>query len=109
MTDVAIVGGGVVGLTLALRWAEAGHRVTVCEGAAAPGGLAAPHLLGEFTWDRFYHVILESDRALTGLVESLGLADRIHWGTTRTGFYTDGRFHSLSSSWDFLRFPARFG
>ncbi|MFN0097637.1 MAG: NAD(P)/FAD-dependent oxidoreductase [Gemmatimonadaceae bacterium] len=105
MAEVAVVGGGVVGLTLALRWAEAGHRVTLLEGAAQPGGLAAPHLVGDVTWDRFYHVILESDRALLGLIDALGLRDRVQWGTTRTGFYTDGRFHSLSTSLDFLRFP----
>lgn len=105
MADVAIVGGGILGLSLALRLAEAGHAVQVIEGAPGLGGLAAPQALGEFTWDRYYHVILESDRALVGLIAQLGLADRIAWGTTRTGFFTDGRFHSLSSSLDFLRFP----
>lgn len=90
---------------MALRLAERGQRVTVLEGNAGLGGLAAPQALGAVTWDRFYHVILESDRSLLSLLDSLGLRDRIHWGTTRTGFFTDGRYHSLSSSWDFLRFP----
>ncbi|HEX5387041.1 MAG TPA: FAD-dependent oxidoreductase, partial [Gemmatimonadales bacterium] len=29
----------------------------------------------------------------------------VEWGETRTGFYTDGRLHSLSSTLEFLRFP----
>ena len=105
MSDVGIVGGGVLGLTLALRLQAQGHQVTVLEGAAQAGGLAAPQSLGGVTWDRFYHVILMSDRHLRGLLQELGLEDQLRWGTTRTGFYTDGRMYSLSTSLDFLRFP----
>jgi protoporphyrinogen oxidase len=50
-------------------------------------------------------VVLLSDRHLHELLDELGLADRLRWGTTRTGFYTDGRLYSLSSSLDFVLFP----
>ena len=53
------------------------HSVTVIEGAAATGGLAAPQSIGGFTWDRFYHVILMSDSNLRALLGELGLADRL--------------------------------
>jgi protoporphyrinogen oxidase len=105
VSDVAVVGGGVLGMTLALRLRRSGHSVTVIEGAAATGGLAAPQSIGGFTWDRFYHVILMSDRNLRALLEELALADRLRWNTTRTGFYTDGKLFSLSTSLEFLRFP----
>lgn len=103
--EVAIIGGGMLGLTLALRLAEAGTRVSVLEAEAGPGGLAAPDTIGGFQWDRFYHVMLMSDRNLGRLLADLGLADAVHWKQTRTGFYGDGRLHSLSSSLDFARFP----
>ena len=105
MTEVAIVGGGILGMTLALRLSAAGHRVTVLEGAAAAGGLVAPEQIGGFTWDRFYHVMLESDAHLAALLDELGLSARIVWNTTRTGFYTDGSYHSMSNAWEFLQFP----
>jgi len=105
VAELGIVGGGVLGMTLAWRLRAEGHRVTVIEGAAEPGGLAAPQEIGGFTWDRFYHVILLSDTRLRALLEELGLADRLRWGTTRTGFYTGGRLYSLSTSLEFLRFP----
>jgi protoporphyrinogen oxidase len=103
--NVGIVGGGMLGMTLALRLAAQGHEVTIIEGAAQPGGLASAQTIGGFTWDRFYHVILLSDSHLRGLLDELGLGDRLHWGETRTGFYVDGRLHSLSSSLEFLTFP----
>lgn len=105
MPEVGIVGGGFLGLTLAWRLQAAGHKVTVIEAAPEPGGLAAPQELGGFTWDRFYHVILLSDEHLRGLLDELGLGERLRYGTTRTGFYTDGTLYSLSTSLEFLRFP----
>lgn len=105
MPDVAVVGGGVMGLTMALRLAQRGHRVRVYEGERRVGGLASAGPIGSWTWDRFYHVILLSDTALTGLLSEIGVADRLRWGTTRTGFYVDGRWISLSSALEFLRFP----
>lgn len=104
--SIAIVGGGMLGMTLARRLQAGGARVTILEAASRSGGLAAPAAIGGFTWDRFYHVILRTDSHLLGLLGELGLAQRLRWAPTRTGFYTDGRLHSLSSSLDFARFPA---
>ena len=106
MTSVAIVGGGMLGMTLAARLARDGCRVTILEAAPRSGGLAAPARIGEYTWDRFYHVILQSDRYLRALVDEIGLTDRLWWKPTRTGFYVDGRLLSLSSTLEFLTFPA---
>ena len=102
---VGIVGGGMLGLTLALRLSAQGHRVTVLEAAENAGGLAAPWQLDGYRWDRFYHVILMSDTALRDLLEELGLSDRVVWRETKTGFYTDGRLHSVSNALEFLQFP----
>ncbi len=95
----------MMGLTMALRLSQRGHRVRVYEGENRVGGLAAAGPIGSWTWDRFYHVILLSDTALTGLLAEVGLSDRLRWGTTRTGFYVDGRWISLSTALEFLRFP----
>ena len=103
---VGIVGGGILGMTLALRLQGDGCAVTIIEGGSAPGGLTQSQTIGGYTWDRFYHVILQSDRNLLALLNELDLIQALRWGTTRTGFYTDGRLHSLSNSLEFLRFPA---
>lgn len=102
---VGVVGGGVLGLTVALRLRARGYRVTVLEAAPAAGGLAAATTLGGYAVDRFYHVVLPADTALQALLGEIGAAHRLRWGTTRTGFYTGGRLYPLSTTLDFLRFP----
>ena len=102
---VGVVGGGLLGMTLAMRLRQDGCRVTLIEGAGAPGGLVAPQTIGGYRWDKFYHVILLSDANLRALLDDLGLDEKIQWRTTRTGFYVDGSLYSLSSSLEFLTFP----
>jgi protoporphyrinogen oxidase len=46
-----------------------------------------------------------SDRRLRDLLDEIALGSELHWSTTKTGFYVDGRFHYLSTPLDFLRFP----
>ncbi|MEO6393614.1 MAG: NAD(P)/FAD-dependent oxidoreductase [Pyrinomonadaceae bacterium] len=101
----AIVGGGMLGLTLALRLVQAGKCVTVYEAAGELGGLASAWHLGDIVWDRHYHVTLLSDTALRRVLTELGLEKEMEWVETRTGFYTDGKLVSMSNTVEFLRFP----
>lgn len=101
----AIAGGGLLGLTLALRLSRGGHRVTVFEAAPAVGGLASAWEIDGATWDKFYHVILASDAHTRGLLRELRIEQDLEWRQTRTGFYSDRGLHPMSSSLDFLQFP----
>lgn len=102
---IGIVGGGVLGMALALKLARRGAAVTIVEAAPSLGGLASPWTLGDFTWDRHYHVTLYSDRHLRVLLRDLELEDELKWSTPATGFFTDGRMHSMNNLVDFLAFP----
>ncbi|MDO9383504.1 MAG: NAD(P)/FAD-dependent oxidoreductase [Hyphomicrobiaceae bacterium] len=100
-----VIGGGVLGLTLAARLAGSGRDVTLLEASDRLGGLADAWQVGEITWDRHYHVTLLSDVHLRNLLTELGLHDDLQWGTTRTDFYTNGRFDPLNNAIDYLKFP----
>ena len=102
---VAIVGSGFLGLTLALRLAENGNKVTVFESASEIGGLASVWNLGEIVWDKHYHVTLLSDLRLRKILAEIGLENELEWRETKTGFYTDGKLVSMSNTVEFLRFP----
>lgn len=102
----AVIGGGLLGLTLSHRLVALGHQVELFEAAPALGGLAVPQNYGSFVWDRFYHCILPQDRSLIALLEEIGLgADQMRWRTTQTGYWAANRFYSMSSNADFARFP----
>lgn len=103
--NIAIVGSGFLGMTLALRFAERGDHVTLFESADEIGGLASSWEIGEYTWDKHYHVTLLSDTHTRKLVEELGLGDEFRWVETKTGFYTHGELVSMSNTMEFLKFP----
>jgi len=103
---VRIIGGGMTGLTLALRLARRGIPVVVHERDPYLGGLASESTLNGIPVERFYHCILPTDYSLIKLLGELGLADEIGWNKTRTGFFTDSRLMEMTTSADFLRFPA---
>ena len=103
--SIAIIGSGFLGLTLALRLAEMGAKVTVYESAPEIGGLAGAWQIGDVVWDKYYHVTLLSDSFTRKIVEEIGLGDEFEWVETKTGFYTDGKLVSMSNTLEFLQFP----
>jgi protoporphyrinogen oxidase len=100
-----VVGGGIMGMTVALRLAQRGESVTLLESFSSLGGLASPYHMGDITWDRFYHVILMSDSFTRKILSEIGLENKIRWVETKTGFYTSGKLYSLSNTIEFLKFP----
>lgn len=103
-SHVAVIGGGLLGLSLALNLAKAGRQVTVFEAGKSVGGMAGEAEFGGHSWDRFYHVVLLSDLKTRGLLEELDLQHRLRFGESRTGFFTDGKLHGMSGPLEFLRF-----
>jgi protoporphyrinogen oxidase len=101
----AIIGGGILGMTLALRLAEKGHKVTIFEAAGKVGGLTGSWRLNNVVWDKFYHVILMSDLYTRKVLREIGLENELRWVETKTGFYSDGKLYSMSNVIEFLKFP----
>jgi protoporphyrinogen oxidase len=101
---IAVLGGGITGLTSAFYLLRAGADVTVIEGAHQLGGLASYFNFGAFWWDKFYHCILTSDGPLLQLLDELQLTSKLRWTPTKVGFFADEELYSMSSSLDFLKF-----
>lgn len=102
---MAIVGGGILGMTAAYRLAQAGVAVTLYEASDNLGGLVGSFDFRGRPVDRFYHVILPTDDRVIGLADELGLGDRFRFRPTEVGFYDDGRLFSMTSLREFLTFP----
>jgi protoporphyrinogen oxidase len=102
---VGIVGGGILGMTAALRLTQAGAQVSLYERSTDLGGLVGSFDFEGHRVDRFYHVVLPTDDRVIGLATELGLGDRFRFRPTGVGFYDDGRLFSMNSLREFLTFP----
>jgi protoporphyrinogen oxidase len=103
-TQVTIVGAGFTGLAAAYELVKKGVRVTVLEAEPELGGLAAAFDVGGEKLDRFYHHWFTNDQEVMGLIEELGLNDRVEISPTNTGVYYANNFFKLSTPWDLLNF-----
>jgi protoporphyrinogen oxidase len=103
---IAIIGGGMMGISLGYSLAQQGVQVEVFEASPALGGLAGSTTLEDGTpVDRFYHAVLSSDSHLRQLCSGLGIAEQLRFRETGMGFYYNGQIYSMNSMMEFLRFP----
>jgi protoporphyrinogen oxidase len=103
---IGILGGGIAGLASAHYLLERGHTPIVFESTNQLGGLGTHFAHRETMLDRYYHVILDSDAELCGLLKDLGIADRLVWRETGMGFHLGGKLYGFNSAMDLLRFRA---
>ncbi len=105
MSSWGIIGGGILGMTLAHRLASMGQQVTIFEAGPFPGGLLETNKLKKYEWDSFYHVILKSDSHLRSLLREIDPDLEINWVETKTGFHWNGDSYSMSNIFEFMKFP----
>jgi uncharacterized protein with NAD-binding domain and iron-sulfur cluster len=78
MSTVAVVGGGLAGITAALGCADGGCDVTLYEAKPRLGGLTYSMRRGELEVDNGQHVFLRCCTADLSLLDRLGVADQVH-------------------------------
>jgi len=74
----AVVGGGLAGIAAALELADAGAEVTLHEARPRLGGATFSIERDGLVMDNGQHVFLRCCTAYVGLLERLGVADRVH-------------------------------
>lgn len=72
-----VIGGGLAGITAALRLADGGRSVTLIEGRPRLGGAAFSFRRGELSIDNGQHVFLRCCAAYRWLLDRLQVSDRI--------------------------------
>jgi protoporphyrinogen/coproporphyrinogen III oxidase len=93
---VAVIGGGVSGLTAAFLLKDAGLAVTVLEGSPRLGGKLAVSEVGGIAVDSGAEALLARRPEGTGLIADLGLSGQLEVpGTTSAGIWTRGSIRPL--------------
>jgi squalene-associated FAD-dependent desaturase len=85
-TTVAVIGGGVAGMSAACALAEAGFRVRLVERRGYLGGRASSYLhpgVNEVI-DNCQHVLFGCCTNLIGFYRRIGALERIHWSSGMT-------------------------
>ncbi len=101
---VAIVGGGVAGMTAAYRLMQKGHEVQLYEASGGLGGLVRTFETPGDPLEAFYHHIFTTDTTIIALIEELGLSDRLTWIDSKVGFFHGGRIWPFVTPTDLLKF-----
>jgi len=105
---VAVIGGGVAGLTAAFLLKDAGLAVTVLEGSPRLGGKLSVSEVGGVAVDAGAEALLARRPEGVGLIGELGLAGELETpGTTAAGIWTRGQVRALPRR-QFMGVPADF-
>ena len=104
---IAIIGAGYGGLAAAYDLRKAGHEVVIYESANYVGGLASGFKEPHWDWsvEKFYHHWFQSDDSMMGLIQELGLQDKVIFPRPLTVMYFNGKFYPFDSILNALRFP----
>ncbi len=97
---VAVVGGGVAGMSAACALAEAGLRVQLIERRGYLGGRASSYLhpgVGEII-DNCQHVLFGCCTNLIGFYRRIDALDKIYWTTDMTMIEPGGRRSTLGAT-----------
>jgi protoporphyrinogen oxidase len=104
---IAIIGGGITGLSAAYDLLESGHEVSIFEAAGFTGGLASGFLDDGWEWplEYYYHHLFTSDKYIIRLADELGISDKLYFPRPITSVVFQGGVVPFDSPKAWLTFP----
>lgn len=103
---IAIVGGGIAGLTSAYFLSQKGHGITVFEKEEKCGGLASGFITENWSWylERTYHHIFSNDTEILDLSNKTSFSSFL-FSSPQTASLYNSRTFPVDTPQDFLKFP----
>lgn len=105
--EIAIIGGGITGLTAAHTLTKDGHRVTLFEKEPFLGGLAQGFRAPSWKWhmEAAYHHLFTNDHAIISLIADLGIQEKLIIKRPITSTLWNERMYQLDSPLSLFKFP----
>jgi protoporphyrinogen oxidase len=111
LMKIAILGGGLTGLTASYYLAKKNHKVNLFEKEKVLGGLASGFKQKNWDWylERAYHHLFANDNDILDFAKEIGF-DKIFFKTPLTASlyqnsYSNYSIYPLDTPIDLLRFP----
>jgi protoporphyrinogen oxidase len=101
---IAIIGGGIGGLTAGYFLMKKGYKITVFEKEDFLGGLAVGFKIEGENLERLYHHFFKTDVELIDLLKEIGLENKITWNKSSTGLYWKNKIYPFNGVMDLLKF-----
>lgn len=104
---IAIIGGGITGLTAAYELTRHGTTVTVYEKDEILGGLANGFSGASWSWklEKAYHHFFTNDKAIISLAKELGLKRDLMTLSPTTSVYWNNKQYPFDTPISILKFP----
>lgn len=104
---IAVVGGGITGLTIGYQLSKQGKDVILFEEKEQLGGLAKSFKKSNWDWvlEEYFHHYFVSDKELKNLAKELGLREKLFYQKVQTSVYSQGNIYPFDQVGDFLKFP----
>ena len=102
--NIAIIGGGISGLSAGHFLSARGHKVTVFERDDTLGGLAASFDFGGAQIEKYYHFVCGGDDDLVELCDELDLGGKLQWRESRMSFFYGGKMYPFGTPLNLLLF-----
>ncbi len=104
---IAVIGGGITGLTAAYSLAKEGKEVELFEAEESLGGLAGSYKEKKWDWplEKYFHHYFTSDKYVKNLSAELGLEDKLFFKKVQTSVYSEGNIHPFDEPLDIMKYP----
>ena len=107
MKNIAIIGAGFGGMAAAYELIKTGNKVTIFEASEKVGGLASGFKEDHWDWsiENFYHHWFASDEHMLGLIDELGLREKVLFPRPYTVLLHKEKWYPFDSILQALLFP----
>jgi len=102
--NIAIIGGGVAGLSAAYELLLQNHQVTIFENSEYLGGQASTFEVGNQYLEKGYHHLFTSDRDIIQLMNELNIGNNLQWISSKVGIYKSQQIWPFATPLDLLKF-----
>lgn len=104
---IAVLGGGITGLTAAYCLAKKNHQVTVFEKSAVLGGLAVGFKQPKWKWhlEKAYHHLFANDYDIINFANEIGFDKVFFKSPVTASLFDDLTIQPMDTPIDFLKLP----